>query len=84
MKAYLKKYKWALCLLVIFAALCWVYKTHYSTKSCLLYTSCTKAAAAHGFLRGLRLCERSYIENKTAGICKFAAEKQKNTRRGVF
>ena len=33
MKAYLKKYKWALCLLVIFAALCWVYKTHYSTKS---------------------------------------------------
>lgn len=33
MKAYLKKYKWALCLLAIFAALCWVYKTHYSTKS---------------------------------------------------
>ena len=38
------------------------------------FCSCAKAAAAHGFLRGLRLCERSYIENKTAGICKFAAE----------
>lgn len=33
MKAYLKKYKWALCLLVIFAALCWAYASHYSTRS---------------------------------------------------
>ncbi len=43
-----------------------------------------RKAAAYGFLCGLRLCERGYIKNKTAGLCKFTGEKQKTPRRGAF
>ena len=43
-----------------------------------------RKAAAYGFICGLRLCERGYIENKTAGRCKFTGEKQKTPQRGVF
>ena len=86
MKAYLKKYKWALCLLVIFAALCWAYASHYSTRSyptVLTYHAISEEAAeenAYLFVRPADLEEQLQLLTRKGYEFCFASQYEITTQ----